>query len=349
MKLRGKNGRLRIYDASAILHGQAPHHSAAVHMATFDGLSAWADITANVQADDALFHSAILADADHLVLVGSTQRFAAIRYLLDAGANYAAGAGALKAFYFNGTDFSTPVDGLSDGTALTGNTLARDGNISFKIPNGWALGADAVNAALDADKYYIALQVTAAPATAPDADVLCPVDGQFFEVAFAAMDFSGPLGRPDPEEILVLNRGNLDDKAHFIYGSDEKIHEPVAVSFSALLDDVHNRDAILSALACGNPASARWTAGGVTTKGTTSNNGTDPNPHFLDPAKKTVNIHMQFEGKTTIQGWACHEVYFPMDEQTVSEAEDGVTLSCNGGCYGVIERVHGFGNRYQEI
>jgi hypothetical protein len=43
---------------------------------------------------------------------------------------------------------------------------------------------------------------------------------------------------------------------------------------------------------------------------------------------------------------AYYECYFPPEEVTIAEAEDGITLSASGGCYGVIETINGFGNRY---
>ena len=45
----------------------------------------------------------------------------------------------------------------------------------------------------------------------------------YLELDFDVGDFSGPLGIPKTEEILVLNRGQSDADAHYIEGSDEKI------------------------------------------------------------------------------------------------------------------------------
>jgi hypothetical protein len=343
MKLTGKDGTLRIFDSSAILHGQAPLDNLTVDMVKFDGVSTYVNITTDVEADDVAFASAFLTDLNDAVFIGSTSVFAMIQFLKDAGTNYAAVSGALKAYYYNGTDFTTALTGVVDGTVSGGNCFAQDGYIGFKIPDDWAKKG---LTDLDADKYYIKLMTTTSPTTDPDADVLCPVDGQYFEVAFAGMDFSGPLGRQKTEELLVLNRGRMDSNAHYIEGNDEKIFEPLEIAFSCLLDDAVNKDDIFIALECGDPDSARWTATGVTTKGTTKNDGTNLNPTFKDSTKKTVNVQILFEGSSKNEGFAYYEVFFPKENQKISEADDAVTLACAGGVYGVIEKISGFGNRY---
>ena len=113
----------------------------------------------------------------------------------------AAGAGALTVEYYDGSDWTELT--VTDGTASGGNTLAQDGTIDWQIPADWALKG---NAELDSDKYYVRLSTESVPATAPDADLIAPVDGRWLTVAFAQMDFSGPLGRPRPEEIFVSDR-----------------------------------------------------------------------------------------------------------------------------------------------
>jgi len=346
MKPTGKDGILRIYDSSAILHGQAPLDNLTVDMVKFDGVETWSNITTNVEVDDANVEEAFIADDDHKIYIGSTSMFAMLQFLKGDGTNFAVASGALIAAYFNGTDFATALAGVSDGTLVGSDCFGKDGYIGFKIPHNWAIGANSFNANLDANKYYVELATTTASTTDPDADVLCPVDGQYFEIAFAAMDFTGPLGRPKTEEILVLNRGRSDANAHYIQSADGRIYEPQEISFSCLLDDVVNKVAIMVALACGDPDSARWTATGVTSKGTTKNDGVNLNPAFKDATKKTVNVQMLFQGASRNQGWAYYEVFFPEENQKVTEAEDGVPLSCAGGAYGIIERINEFGNRY---
>ena len=342
-KLTGMDGVLRIYDSSAILLGTAPRDDATVDVVKWDGVTTWANITTDVEADDANIATAFLTDNDDAIFIGADKSFAMIQFLKGGGTNYAAVSGALKAYYFDGTDFSNSVT-VVDGTASGGDCFAQDGYITFEIPEAWALGANAVNANLDVDKYYIKLMTTTSPTTDPDADILCPVDGQYFEVAFANMDFTGPLGRALTEEILVLNRNKADSNMHYIEGPDNKIYDPLPLSFGAALDDTLNKNDIQIALACGDPDSARWTATGVSSKGDTKNDGTNANPSFADSNKKAVNVQMLF-GTMGI-GWAFYEVFVPEDQVTFAESETDISITVNGGVYGVIQPIHGFGNRY---
>ena len=345
MKLTGKDGVLRIFDSSANLLGTAPRSDATVDVVTWDGASAWANVTANVTADDTNYANDFIVDSTGAVFIGSTVSFAMVQYLKGGGANYAAGSGDLLAYYFDGTDFSNALGGVSDGTNDGTDCFAADGYISFKIPEGWALGAaTAVSANLDDDKYYIKLMTTTSSTPDPDADILCPVDAQYFEVAFSNMDFNGPIGRPRPAEKLVLNRGRTDANMHYVKDPDSGIYEPLPISFSCAMDDTLNKNDIQLALICSDPDSSYWTATGTTAKGTTQNDGSNNNPAFADTSKKAVNVQILF-GTMGI-GWAFYEVYFPGDQVTISESEESVNLSANGGVYGVIEAIHGFGVRY---
>lgn len=347
MKLTGRQGVLRIFDGSKNLHGAAPRDDATVDMVTFDGSSTWANITSDCETDDGSSADNFLADDNDKVYIGSTVKFALIKFLKDAGANYAVASGALIAKYFDGTDFATALSNVTDGTASGGDCFAQDGHIEFDIPRDWAIAANVFNAALDADKYYVELAATTSPSTDPDADILCPVDGMYFEVAFAAMDFSGPTGRAMTEEILVLDRGAMSSKAHYIEGADDKILEPLDISFSCAIDDTVNRERLMLALECGNfDDSARWDTTGTTTKAQTKNDGTNANPAFKDSSKKTVNVQILWTGDNPI-GMGYYECFFPKENQSVSEGDDGVTLSCTGAVYGVIStKIYGLANRY---
>jgi hypothetical protein len=345
MKLTGREGVLRIYDSAAVLHGAAPLDSLTMDVVTFDGDSTWANITSDVDTDDASAASAFLADNGDYVFIGSTSKFALVKYLKGAGSNYGAGTGALKAYYFDGTDFSSALTGVTDGTASGGDCFAQDGNISFRIPRDWAIGANSYNANLDSDKYYIALQTTTSGSTDPDADVLAPVDAQYFMVKFSEMDFNGPIGRPLTEEQLVLNRNKMDSYAHYIKGPDDVIYQPMEISFSCKLDTTYNKNYIFEALECDNPNTGTWTSTGTTSKGTTQNDGSNDNPAFDDASKKTVNIQVLWTGDNPL-GMAYYEVYFPKENQGVQESETDIILTCRGGVYGVIEQIFGFGVRY---
>ena len=343
MKLTGKNGVLRIYDGSARSHNS--FHGYAIDVVKFDGVTTYTNITSDVSADDAAYASAFIADNNDAVFIGSTAFFAMVTYAKGDGINYAVGSGALKAYYFDGTDFSNELSGVSDGTSDGSDCFSQGGNITFKIPSDWATGANIVSSDLDSNKYYIKLMATTSSSTDPDADILRPAEGQFLEVVFSSMDFTVPMGRAKTDELLIVDRNNMDADAHYIEGPEDKIFEPVPMSFSCFMEDVY-KSKVISALKCGTPGNTNWTSAGVTTKGTTKNDSTNTNPTFADSSKKAVNVQMLFEGSSTSQGWAFYEVFFPEEEQSISESEDGVILSCAGGVYGVIERIHGFGSRY---
>lgn len=343
MKLVGRNGVLRIYESSIVIHDQAPFEDYKIQVKKYDGVSAWIDITTDVDWDDENVAIAFITDDNDEVYIGSTSKFAMIKYLKGTGSNYAAASGALIVHYYNGASWVALT--VVDGTVSGGNCFAQDGYITFKIPEDWALRG---NVNLSTTKYYIRLMATTAPTTDPDADVLAPVDGMYFEVPFSKMDFSGPLGRKLTDEILVLNRGTMDSLAHYKKGPDDVLFEPAEIGFSCMIDSTYALR-VLKALECDNPGADRWTSTGTTTKGDTKNDGTNSNPAFADSTKKTVNAQILWKLGTSGEipfGMAYYETYFPKDECTIGEGPDEVPLTCKGGCFGVIERMYGFGNRY---
>ena len=62
---------------------------------------------------------------------------------------------------------------------------------------------------------------------------------------------------------------------------------------------------------------------------------------FADTTKMTCNVEYLLDGSTDIC-WHYNEVLFPLDQQSISEAEDGVTVSLNGMCYGTVVRDAAF-------
>jgi len=337
MNYTGRKGKLRIYDSAQIID--------TTNLSVFiydDSEGTWTEKSTEASADDTSYTGNFWADAGDKIAVGTDSKFAMLQFLKGGGV-FAVGSGVLVAEYYNGSSIvalTGVVDGTSDGT----DCLAADGNITFKIPIDWAAGGDAN---LSSSKYYVFLSPTAAPTTPPSADILAPCDGQYFEIAFSKMDFSGPIGRPKTEEVLVLDRGTHSAHSHYIEGDDSPIYEPLDISWSCLLDDVYNYTYILTALQCGNfNNSIGWTTTGTTSKGTTKNDGSNLNPAFVDSAKKAVNIQVLWDGGTYAEGFAYYEVFFPDDQQTIGESDTEVPLSCKGAVYGVIERIHAFGVRY---
>jgi hypothetical protein len=166
----------------------------------------------------------------------------------------------------------------------------------------------------------------------------------FLELDFDLGDFSGPLGIPKTEEILVLNRGNADADAHYIEGNDDKIMEPFPITFSAFVVDKTQCKYLLDWLEAmedggGSPAVNSNTL--VTTKEDTQRDGSNNSPAFADSTKMTSNLEYKLDGTTDIC-WHYNEVLFALSEQVISEAEDGVPIALNGMVYGTVVRDAAF-------
>jgi hypothetical protein len=157
-------------------------------------------------------------------------------------------------------------------------------------------------------------------------------------------DLSGPLGIPRQEEILVLNRGVMDALGHYIQGADDKLMEPVQISFSVMIRDDQQTINILNWLAAGQDGAATQVNSHTlaTTKADTQRNGANANPAFADTNKICFNVEYLMETGGTDLGYKYAEVFFPLDQQTLSEAEDGITLALTGTCYGTIPRITAF-------
>jgi hypothetical protein len=161
------------------------------------------------------------------------------------------------------------------------------------------------------------------------------------------MDFKGPMGRPRPEETLVLDRENIDSAMHYIVSSERAIGEPVAVSFTARLDDTTLRQRLRDIIDA--DSGATWTVDGdtwVTTKGDFSlvdvdgNSATDA--AFADTRKRCVNIEVLWNSGATDIGLKYGAVYFDPGQQEIAEAEDAVSVTLNGMCYGAITEITAF-------
>ena len=155
----------------------------------------------------------------------------------------------------------------------------------------------------------------------------------YLELEFDNGDFSGPIGIPKTDEILVLNRGVYDSNAHYIEGSDEKVMEPFDISFSCIVEDTTITTYLLDWLE-GNTVNSNTI---VTTKADTQRARSTASPAFSDSNKKCSNIEYILDGSTDIC-WHYNEVYFPLEEQSFSESDDGVTLSLKGKVYGTVVR-----------
>ena len=157
-------------------------------------------------------------------------------------------------------------------------------------------------------------------------------------------DFSGPMGQPRQEEQLVLNRGRMDSNAHYVKGSDEPLMEPVAISFSLPVRDDDQTVNILDWLQAGQDGGSTTVNSNTvaTTKQDTQRDGSNNNPAFADSNKLTSNIEYLIETGGTDLGLKYAEVFFPLDQVSISEGEDGIVLNLAGMCYGTITRITSF-------
>ena len=170
----------------------------------------------------------------------------------------------------------------------------------------------------------------------------------YLELDFDLGDFSGQLGVPKAEEILVLNRGNADADSHYIEGSDAIILEAFDINFSAFVVDKTQCWFLLDwmeAMQDGGGSPTVNSKALVTTQCSTLRNGIANSPPFSDVTKMTCNVEYQLltakvGGDSVV--WHYNEVWFPLHEQTISEAEDGVTISLNGKVHGTVERDDAF-------
>jgi len=159
----------------------------------------------------------------------------------------------------------------------------------------------------------------------------------YLELDFENGNFSGPIGRSKTEEILIMARDVFTSDAHNIEGGDSKIYEPFQITFTAFLESTAQTGYLLDWLE-GNTVNSNTI---VTTKGDTQNDGANNNPAFADTDKKTCNVEYRLDAATDIV-WHYNEVYFDLQEQSISESEEGVDLSLTGMVYGTVVRDTAF-------
>ena len=162
----------------------------------------------------------------------------------------------------------------------------------------------------------------------------------YLELGFDTGDMNAPLGVPSTEEQLVLHRGTFDANAHYIEGGDAPVMEPVDVGFSIVVEDTTITTYLLDWLE-GNTVNSNTI---VTTKGTTERTNSIATPAFADTSKKTCNLEILWDASATGTdlGYQYNEVYFALNDQKIAEAEDGVTITFAGKCYGTIARLAAF-------
>ena len=174
----------------------------------------------------------------------------------------------------------------------------------------------------------------------------------YLEVLFCGMDFSAPLERPKVEERLILNRNTFDSDAHYVQGSDDVKLAPLSMTFSCMIDDksqsqtmsdwLSGATQVYSATQSGLTRIYSWD--GKTLIGPTTGSGISV-PAFYDATKQSYRVEIKWDGSTDY-GVQYEEVYFPPDQQTITESEDGLSISGNALIYGGVSRITGFTSGY---
>jgi len=161
----------------------------------------------------------------------------------------------------------------------------------------------------------------------------------YAKVLFTNADLNFPLNRGKPEEMLTMDRGNMDTNASYHQGSDEPIVNPLSVKFSGLLDDTNYTHKLVRIMSGATKISYGTTTSYctlITTKASSALNVGGvaiTTKAFADSSKMAYNLEVKYDGTTDFI-YQLKEIYFPPDQQTITEDEDGVTLDINGLWYG---------------
>jgi len=126
--------------------------------------------------------------------------------------------------------------------------------------------------------------------------------------------------------------------------SDDKLLDPLPVTFSVFVRDDDQTLYLRNMLRAGQDGGTTTVNDHTmaTTKEDTKRDGTNYNPAFADTNKLTYNVEYLIETGDTDLGLQYAEVFFPLDQQRITESEDGIRFSLNGICYGTITDLTAF-------
>ena len=164
----------------------------------------------------------------------------------------------------------------------------------------------------------------------------------YIEVLFTDGNLSGPVARPRTEEILYSDRGNVDSNAGYREAPAVSRLEPLPLTFSCRTASTANSEAL-----------TKWVSGVTTVrnhtlysrkgKGTAIPQISVALPGFKDSGKNAYMVEVLWsKSGTSYLGYRWDEVYFPPNEQTVTEGEEAVTLNLNGQIYGGVTNITAF-------
>jgi len=173
----------------------------------------------------------------------------------------------------------------------------------------------------------------------------------YLKLLFCDMNMTCPIGRPQREEMLVFNRTRYDSNAHMITGGDEMAYGPIPTSFSCRIADTDANQNIFWWLGSGATSLAkrhvRVAAGSTVTiqsrKGKSAGIHGNTLPDFVGSgtSKFAFLVQVRWDGSTDF-GISMDEVWFPPQDQSITEAEDSLTLNMTGHIFGGVSRITGF-------
>lgn len=171
----------------------------------------------------------------------------------------------------------------------------------------------------------------------------------YVQVLFDELNFTGPEGRARTEETARFHRGRHSTNTHYTSGSDAPILEPPECSFSFRMQNDADVEAKLRAALSNPDQGATWTVDSdtwVTTKGDfnliSGTGSTAADPAFDDSRKFCGNVEILWTKGGVSVGRKYGAVYFPADQISIAESEEGVVVSVTGMIYGLISRITSF-------
>lgn len=177
----------------------------------------------------------------------------------------------------------------------------------------------------------------------------------YYPIIFEGLDMNAVAGRPRPDEIPVMDRGNLNAYAHHVQGPDTPIIQPVQLTFSCMIDNTFGRTNLLIAL-CNAPRVSPWAIGGTTlsnVNGTTmvlngaGSSVSTPLPY--DTQQDRITVEVLFRGDPQPPtgdddyGHVFHEVWFQPGAIRLVEAPESYKFNITGSIYGPISQMTAFG------
>ena len=169
----------------------------------------------------------------------------------------------------------------------------------------------------------------------------------YVEVLFTDGNLSAPVARPRTEEILYTDRGNIDVNSGYRESPSATRLEPMPLTFTCRQANTRFTEALTS-----------WLSGATRVRNKllyTRQGQKHPKhqvtvpqvgvtlPTFADSGKRAyiVEARWNISGTSTL-GFRWDHVYFPPNEQTVTEAEDAISLNLNGRIYGGVTAMTSF-------